>query len=598
MMIKRANAKRSSRFACLALAVVLATMVHAAVVRAAEQQIPTDARGLPQWTIKEWTDFPITVELGSRDELEALLRAVPIASFDRDQVRVIRDGPLSSRLLFRPRVTEAEEAALLEHGYRTARLPDLDRQGREAAERTWAGQSATGNEALARGDKAVWHTYAEIVTILAQIGTDHPMLARTFTWGATVQGRELRGLVISADVSNTTAEPEVRLSSTIHGNEPVGAEMLLYLADYLTDHYGQVGYEDVTYLVDHYEIHLLPMYNPDGNVADSRYNANGVDLNRNFLEPAGTQPVLQLENAHFEAHARAHHFVVSINGHGGATVANYPWDHTYTRAPDDAAVQKLSLEYSTYNLPMYNGDFPQGITNGADWYVITGSLQDWSYDQTDCIDVTVELQDTSWPPASQLDGLWNDNRESLMHYVKAARYGINGVVTSAATGLPLAAIVAVAGNAKPVHTDPAHGDYYKLLNTGTYELTFAATGCVSQTVSGVATTWGTPTVLNVALLPDAPTGVPGAAPLAFTLDPVRPNPARGGALTVRFTLPTTAPARLELLDVSGRRITSQDVGAGQHTLDLGRGRQLAPGLYLVRLTQGANTRTTRVAVLQ
>jgi hypothetical protein len=102
-------------------------------------------------------------------------------------------------------------------------------------------------------------------------------------------------------------------------------------------------------------------------------------------------------------------------------------------------------------------------------------------------------------------------------------------------------------------------------------------------------------------IPQAPTtAVDGAvpdAPLAFALDPVRPNPSRGGALTVRFSLPTDAPARLELLDVAGRRIASHDVGAGQHTIDFGAGQRLEPGLYLVRLTQGANTRTTRVAVL-
>ena len=92
--------------------------------------------------------------------------------------------------------------------------------------------------------------------------------------------------------------------------------------------------------------------------------------------------------------------------------------------------------------------------------------------------------------------------------------------------------------------------------------------------------------------------VPGGPPLALVLDPVRPNPSRGGALTVRFTLPTAAPARVELLDVSGRRIASREVGAGRHTLDLGQGQHLAPGLYLVRLTQGANTRVTRTVVLR
>jgi hypothetical protein len=87
----------------------------------------------------------------------------------------------------------------------------------------------------------------------------------------------------------------------------------------------------------------------------------------------------------------------------------------------------------------------------------------------------------------------------------------------------------------------------------------------------------------------------------LSLASVRPNPSHGSALSVRFTLPSAAAASLELLDVSGRRIAAREVGSlgsGQHTLDLGDGQCPAPGLYLVRLTQGANTRTTRVAVLR
>ena len=95
--------------------------------------------------------------------------------------------------------------------------------------------------------------------------------------------------------------------------------------------------------------------------------------------------------------------------------------------------------------------------------------------------------------------------------------------------------------------------------------------------------------------------VPGDAELAFALDPVRPNPVLGGTLTVHFTLASGTAASLELLDVAGRRIITREVGslgAGRHTLDLGEGRRLAPGLYLVCLRQGANTRMTRVAVLK
>ena len=95
--------------------------------------------------------------------------------------------------------------------------------------------------------------------------------------------------------------------------------------------------------------------------------------------------------------------------------------------------------------------------------------------------------------------------------------------------------------------------------------------------------------------------VPEDVPLSFALEPVRPNPARGGALTVRFTLAGPAAASLELLDVAGRRLVTRVVGslgAGRHTADLGLGQALAPGLYWVRLRQGTDSRLTRVAVLR
>jgi len=78
------------------------------------------------------------------------------------------------------------------------------------------------------------------------------------------------------------------------------------------------------------------------------------------------------------------------------------------------------------------------------------------------------------------------------------------------------------------------------------------------------------------------------------------NPASGGALVVDVVLPIADPARLELLDVMGRRVASLDLGApgpGRHTVELAVGPRPAPGLYLLRLTQAGNARVTRVALL-
>jgi hypothetical protein len=76
------------------------------------------------------------------------------------------------------------------------------------------------------------------------------------------------------------------------------------------------------------------------------------------------------------------------------------------------------------------------------------------------------------------------------------------------------------------------------------------------------------------------------------------NPIRG-AVRIRFALPRARPASLELMDVSGRRLVARavgDLGAGSHTLDLARG--LRAGIYLVRLSQGDERITSKVAVLE
>jgi hypothetical protein len=100
--------------------------------------------------------------------------------------------------------------------------------------------------------------------------------------------------------------------------------------------------------------------------------------------------------------------------------------------------------------------------------------------------------------------------------------------------------------------------------------------------------------------PASGVGVPGEGPLAFALDPVEPNPVRGSTLTVQFTLPSAGAASLELLDVAGRLVSAREVGqlgAGRHAVDFSAGRTLAPGIYLVRLQQGANVKVVRAAVL-
>jgi hypothetical protein len=81
---------------------------------------------------------------------------------------------------------------------------------------------------------------------------------------------------------------------------------------------------------------------------------------------------------------------------------------------------------------------------------------------------------------------------------------------------------------------------------------------------------------------------------------IRPNPARRDAW-VTFSLPNGAPATLSLLDIAGRMIREREVGsfgAGTHQLNLVESGALEPGLYLVRVTQGGSSETSRLTVVK
>lgn len=77
-----------------------------------------------------------------------------------------------------------------------------------------------------------------------------------------------------------------------------------------------------------------------------------------------------------------------------------------------------------------------------------------------------------------------------------------------------------------------------------------------------------------------------------------PNPTRHGPV-VAFSLPETGPAMLDMVDVTGRRVRSRDVGElgpGRHVVHLGG--NVPPGFYVIRLTYGGRTLTTRGMVIR
>lgn len=116
--------------------------------------------------------------------------------------------------------------------------------------------------------------------------------------------------------------------------------------------------------------------------------------------------------------------------------------------------------------------FPTGITNGASWYSIYGGMQDWLYEHTSQFEITVEMGCNQYPPASAMPQYWQLNKRSLLNYIKEVHRGIKGIVSDESTGSALAHVnVHVLNRAHNVSSSE-HGEYYRLLLPGPYEIIF------------------------------------------------------------------------------------------------------------------------------
>ncbi len=335
-------------------------------------------------------------------------------------------------------------------------------------------------------------TYESYVEIMNQFQADYPDLCKIEVFGKSEQDRDLIVAKISDNVAQNEAEPEFFYTSTMHGDETTGYVLMLHLIDYLLSNYGTD--DRVTNMVNNMEIYINPLANPDGTYhggnntvsGATRANANGVDLNRNYPDiEDGPHPdglSYQAETNAFMSFADNHDFVLSANFHGGVEVVNYPWDTWAKLHADNDWFIDISREYADtvhVNSPSGYMEYLQnGITNGYQWYTISGSRQDYMNYHKHCREITIELSDVKLLPESQLISRWNYNYRSFLNHIEEAGYGFRGIVKDAETNAPIeGAKVEIIGHDEDgsfVQSAKENGDFYRPIKAGTYDFTISA----------------------------------------------------------------------------------------------------------------------------
>ncbi|XP_068085005.1 carboxypeptidase D [Anabrus simplex] len=378
--------------------------------------------------------------------------------------------------------------------------------------------------------KFEYHKHEHLKQYLNDVSEAYPNLTTLRSIGKSSQGRELLVLIISAAPEGKLGIPNIKFVGNIHGNEPAGRELILHLIQFLVSNYSTNS--TVQWLLQNTRIHMLPSVNPDGfevasyikcrqkNDELGRKNHRRVDLNRNFPDHFRKNTIPpQVETTAVIKWLNDVPFILSASLHGGALVANYPFDNTPedtwdiasklidnsvqdedmadiwkrfanvtgapstpSPTPDDDVFKHLATVYSFTHPTMHKGQecpgqktkFKDGITNGAAWYSLTGGMQDYNYVWHGCFELTLEISCCKYPKQEELPTLWQENKEAMLRFTAQAHHGIQGLVMDYETNETIPDAKLWIDGREISFNSTKKGEFWRILLPGNYTLIVTA----------------------------------------------------------------------------------------------------------------------------
>lgn len=326
-----------------------------------------------------------------------------------------------------------------------------------------------------------YRTVAEIYAELTAINTASPNLTEVVIYGSSycqsqggcttpggqfTPGHDLKAMRITNEAI-AGPKPIFFLMANIHAREITTPELAMRLIDWLVDGYGVDA--DATWLVDHHEVWVVPIVNPDGHwIVElgpyyQRKNANrsngcstqwpptsstqyGIDLNRNhtFMWNTGGSSSNTCDQTYRGPSAGSEievaslqNFVLSlipdqrgpgindaapdtttgifISLHSYSELVLWPWGNTTNPAPNSTGLQAIGNKFATYN--GYTACQPSVCL-----YLTSGTSDDWSYGELGIPSYTFEVGTAFMPTYSTIDSVqWPENRPAFIYAAKIAR---------------------------------------------------------------------------------------------------------------------------------------------------------------------------------
>ena len=244
----------------------------------------------------------------------------------------------------------------------------------------------------------------DLQTRIETIATEYDV-ASAFDVGTSIEGREIRGLRITAAPLGT-APPAVLILGTQHAREWLSPMVTTCIAEHLAA--GDAGSE----LLERLEFLFVPVVNPDGYLysweSDRFWRANrrpggGVDLNRNWATMfglgtggAGSQTYpgpaafSEPETAAIVDLANAHDVVVFVDYHAPVNLVLIPFAFTSDPGPREATQLEWG-EAMSAAIESVNG-LPHDVRKPGAGMPSGGLAQDWFADEQGALAFTIELR--------------------------------------------------------------------------------------------------------------------------------------------------------------------------------------------------------------
>ncbi len=321
---------------------------------------------------------------------------------------------------------------------------------------------------------AIYPSAEEVETTLADWQDTWPERVERVLLGRSNEGMPLWGVRLG----DPGAPVLHRVVSGIHGDEASAVAVGLALGEALLA--GAPPFGDL--LADQ-AIWLVPLANPDGYEAGSRFNRNNVDLNRNFSylwSPSeyapGTEPFSEPETRALRTLSLGLGAPLGLAMHAGATNLGYVWNHT---TDDTVEEDRLFALGQRYLEACTQEDFY--LTNGAEWYTTRGDQNDWSYGEQGTLDFTLEVSTDRAPESGDLEPLLEAHLPALAAWF-AQPVLLQGQLFSAEDNRGLEGLMVAEGATDPFVTDPT-GRFSRSLETGDWTVTVSAPGHATESFS-------------------------------------------------------------------------------------------------------------------